>query len=271
MKVAIFFFSATGNTKAVAEFIAEELKQHEVKVEFHDITSFSSREQEYFLEGYDGVLFGFPVYAWRAPSPMRTWLANLEGKEARCATFFTYGGISMGAAHHDTISILKESGFKVLGSLEVISSHTFNLAGWGILENRPNESDKRLARSFAKQILIKFEDEGVKELDLGPSEISEKVLKRLDKTSKKGVPLPKKKTETCSMCMTCEEVCPTKAMDAEVGIPQDDQCIRCLCCLVNCPDDVIDILDMAKQKQFILKANHLTELEIKEKKSKMLI
>ena len=68
MNIAVIYFSATGNTAKIAKTINENLKAFdEVNVEEIDITSYSSREKDITLDKYDGIFFGFPIYALRAP------------------------------------------------------------------------------------------------------------------------------------------------------------------------------------------------------------
>ncbi len=81
MNIAVIYFSATGNTGKIAKTISEYLKSHEdVNIEEIDITSYSSRDKEIKLDKYEGVFFGFPIYALRAPKLLRDWLKTLEGK-----------------------------------------------------------------------------------------------------------------------------------------------------------------------------------------------
>ena len=81
-KVLIAYFSATGTTKKMAEYIAEGVRfsGHEAKVrKIEDIEAHAE------IAGYDGYIFGSPSYSLDAPKPVKIFLlmvekASLEGK-----------------------------------------------------------------------------------------------------------------------------------------------------------------------------------------------
>ncbi|MBA7644142.1 hypothetical protein ES703_51879 [subsurface metagenome] len=67
MKIALFYFSGTGNTERIAEAIAGELTEINIEIDIFNITSYKERQQNYDLAPYSAIIFGFPIYAWRAP------------------------------------------------------------------------------------------------------------------------------------------------------------------------------------------------------------
>jgi Fe-S-cluster-containing hydrogenase component 2 len=81
--------------------------------------------------------------------------------------------------------------------------------------------------------------------------------------------LPTRGDEECSMCLDCEELCPTGAMDAESGDADKEKCIACLACVSNCPEEVLKINDMSNSWSHKLDMEKVTEESIKEQKSKI--
>jgi flavodoxin len=83
-KVLVAFFSASGKTQAMADFIAEGIRfsgQQAVTKKISEIKDASE------LAGYDGYIFGSPTYSLDLPTPMKSFLmmveqAGLEGKLA---------------------------------------------------------------------------------------------------------------------------------------------------------------------------------------------
>ncbi len=102
MKVAIVYFSATGVTKRYAERIGNHIASQAHAIDFINVTPLSSRQKDLGLDGYDGVFFGFPVFADFAPGVMNDWIPTLNGGGTRCSMFFTYGGRTAGYAHFHT-------------------------------------------------------------------------------------------------------------------------------------------------------------------------
>jgi len=94
MKVLIAYFSLTGKTEKMAEYIAEGVRfsgQEAVVKKISDIKSAND------LAGYDGYIFGSPTYHRDMAEPMKTFLflakkANLEGKLAGAFGSYTHSG-----------------------------------------------------------------------------------------------------------------------------------------------------------------------------------
>ena len=93
-KVLIAYFSLTGKTEKMAEYIAEGVRfsgQQAVMKKISDIKSAND------LAGYDGYIFGSPTYHRDMAEPMKTFLflakkANLEGKLAGAFGSYTHSG-----------------------------------------------------------------------------------------------------------------------------------------------------------------------------------
>ena len=93
-KVLISYFSRTGKTQQMAEYIAEG-----VRISGHDaeIKKISEIKNEKELAGYDGYVFGSPTYHRAMPGPMETFLflaqkANLAGKVGGAFGSYTHSG-----------------------------------------------------------------------------------------------------------------------------------------------------------------------------------
>jgi len=81
-KVLIAYFSSTGKTQTMAQYIAEGVRfsgQEAVVKKIEDIKSATD------LAGYDGYILGSPTFSIDLPKPVKTFLsltqkAKLEGK-----------------------------------------------------------------------------------------------------------------------------------------------------------------------------------------------
>ena len=83
-KVLIAYFSLTGKTEKMAEYIAEGVRFSGQQVVIKKISNIKSFND---LAGHDGYIFGSPTYHRDMAEPMKTFLflakkANLEGKLA---------------------------------------------------------------------------------------------------------------------------------------------------------------------------------------------
>jgi len=271
MHVLIMYFSATGNTAKIADVIAEEFKQKGVTVTMSDITPFGARQSKIDFEPYDAVVFGAPIHVCRAPRVVRDWLRTLDGQGKKCSLFFTYGGFGVHPTHHSTREIVREQNFIVVSSAEFLGAHTYNLGGWKAVGDRPNELDFAVAKEYVELTCKRFtgEDDGI----LGELEKTEYTEEQLDsaETSRFKIltQLPSRGGEECSLCMACEESCPTAAMDAESGEADVEKCIACLACVSNCPEQALKINDMTNSWLHRLAMENTTEESIGEKRSKV--
>lgn len=267
MNVAIIYFSPTGSTARIAKEVHDTLKELGVDVEDHDITSYSDRQKPIDLKHYDFIFFGFPVYVHRVPSVIRECFLTLDGNGKKCSTFFTYGGITMGIAHYDTSKRLKERNFQPISSAEFVAKHTFNIGGWNLLEDRPSEKDFIIARKFALKTYDVLQKSDVSKLEFEDPQITEKQLKRLDRTTR-GVQLPSRNGQECSMCLNCETGCPSNAMNAQNGEADGNLCLKCLRCVAFCTDGVLKVNDLNPAYVLMIEKGPQPLSEIQSKESK---
>ncbi|VVB98218.1 Flavodoxin domain protein [uncultured archaeon] len=141
-KILVVFYSRTGNTRRVAEAIADNLKCdiEEIK-EPRDragIMGYLSagrdagmgwktelKDLEKKTADYDLVIVGTPIWSFTLSSPVRTHMMLNKGKFKNAAFFCTYGGNGSERAFAE---MEKEGGIKPLATLEVRERELPNLS-----------------------------------------------------------------------------------------------------------------------------------------------
>ena len=93
-KVLIAYDSRTGNTKQMAEFIAEGVRISGNEAELEKITAIKNEKA---LQGYDAYVFGCPTYHRDMTNGMKTFLflvqkAGLKGKAGGAFGSHTHSG-----------------------------------------------------------------------------------------------------------------------------------------------------------------------------------
>jgi flavodoxin len=93
-KVLIAYDSRTGNTKQMAEFIAEGVRISGYEAELEKITAIKNEKA---LQGYDAYIFGCPTYHRDMTDGMKTFLflvqkAGLKGKAGGAFGSHTHSG-----------------------------------------------------------------------------------------------------------------------------------------------------------------------------------
>ena len=241
-RIAIVYFSATNVTRSYAKKIRHHLHENNIDAHLFDVTSHIARQNHLPVNQYDFFIFGFPVFADFSPLVIHNWLATIDGLGKKCTQFFTYGARSSGHAHYHTAKLLSESNFKVMLSAEFLGRHTFNVAGWQVIPDRPNTADFQLAKQFTDLSLSTFKDKKASEyvpqkLD-GYAESLQRLQTRLPK-AERAYTNPTRVKENCRMCRLCESQCPTLAFNADTGLSDPATCIECMHCVCICPDKAI--------------------------------
>lgn len=135
-KIAIYYFSFTGNTKAVAEYMAEILAR------YHDVLLFpicSAKKRSYwswlflsFIPGshvkidenfltdslrFDHTIIGFPKWTFSCP-PVNAFIKMMKGRIAGdISIFITAGGFGEEGYLRRYLSRFSASGFRVRNTL----------------------------------------------------------------------------------------------------------------------------------------------------------
>lgn len=273
MKILLTYFSATGNTAKIAGAVKEELEKLNAKVDVMDITAYKNRQQTVDMDNYDCAVFGFPVYASRAPRLCREWLQNLDGQGKKCSMFFTYGGFAVEPVHYTTREILSERNFVVVSSAQFLGAHTLNRGGWRAMVDRPDDSDFAIARDYAHKTYYRFSgvDPG-QPSDFPKPTISNEKMDSMERQIFNMVKeAPNRGGKDCSMCGLCEELCPTGAMDMEAGCADINKCIACLRCLAVCPEEALQINDLEATWPKKLEKSATTEEEMLKQQSRIFL
>lgn len=270
MHILLVFFSATGNTKKISNVVKERLIELNIKVTIIDITSSINREKKLYLDNYDAIFFGFPIYSMRAPRICREWLKTLDGKQCKCSVFFTYGGFGKDPAHYYMKELLDNQKFTLVSTAEFLASHTFNHSGWKAALNRPNESDFLVVKEYVNKTIDRFLKKDKKQLEnFSNPKYSKDELNQAEKYRYKLISkLPTRGTNICSLCGLCEKLCPVNAMNMKDGIANDN-CIACFRCISNCPEKALHTNDISDSWTKKLDMHNMTENKFDSLKSKI--
>ena len=94
MRVIIVYFSLTGNTEKMAEYIAEGVRFSGHQAVTKKVSDIKGADD---LAGYDGYIFGSPTYYRDVAEPMKTFLflgrkADLNGRLGGAFGSYTHDG-----------------------------------------------------------------------------------------------------------------------------------------------------------------------------------
>jgi flavorubredoxin len=108
-KALVVFSTRTGETKDIAELIAEGMRMQGAEVNVVNVTAI---KKESVLEGYDAYVFGSATYHGEMMQSMKTMLflaekANLEGKVGGAFGAFGWSGEAPGRIYDTMKNIFK--------------------------------------------------------------------------------------------------------------------------------------------------------------------
>jgi flavorubredoxin len=108
-KALIVYTTRTGDTKKIAERIAEGIRFEGVEAETADINTI---RKDTDLKGFDGYVFGSPTYHGDMLQPMKTFLflaenADLEGKAGGAFGAFGWSGEALDRIYGTMKNIFK--------------------------------------------------------------------------------------------------------------------------------------------------------------------
>ena len=108
-KALIVYTTRTGDTKNIAERIAEGIRFEGVQAETADVNTI---KKETDMNGFDGYVFGSPTYHGDMLQPMKTFLflaekADLEGKAGGAFGAFGWSGEALDRIYGTMKNIFK--------------------------------------------------------------------------------------------------------------------------------------------------------------------
>ena len=129
-KALIVYSTRTGETKDIAELIAEGLRMQGAEA---DVVNVTSVKKEADLEGYDAYVFGSPTYHRDMIGTMKTFLflaqkANLGGKLGGAFGSYTHSGDAP-AIIFDTMEHVFKMKMSTLGSFNLKESLVEDMEG----------------------------------------------------------------------------------------------------------------------------------------------
>jgi flavodoxin len=122
-KVLVAYFSRTGMTETMAEYIAEGVRLSGNTAELRKITSIKNEKD---LEGYDGYIFGCPTYHKNMTDEFKTFLfmaekSGIKGKVGGAFGSSTHSGEAPGVIF-DTMEFVFSMKMTALGPLDLRES-----------------------------------------------------------------------------------------------------------------------------------------------------
>lgn len=230
----IFYFSATGNSKHVAQKIADALGDRIIPVD----VCLKKSKFNFIAHPDEKIGFVCPVYNLGLPVIIIDFVKylNLNIKDNYVFTAVTYGGFSGGASRM-LKSLLAEKGIGVNAAYSVKMPDTWTPV-YDVSDKEKIRKINKKADKSTDKIIKKIKRNSSGNFDLRRLPCCEifykdyENMRRTETLSVKG---------DCTGCGKCAELCPVDAIEIQNGKPiwVKEKCTMCLGCLHRCPEFAI--------------------------------
>lgn len=251
-KGIIYFFSGTGNTYFISKEFAKLFQEKNIFVELkpiEEITSVSSQAE------YDFIGIGYPVYAWKPPPFIKTFLEKLPSVQNKPCFVFCTAGSTIGSGIDVSYKILNSKHYDIKGTFCYIMPENLNFLFGLDVESETKQQNK-----------IKYAQEKLKkdfnDLLENKAQIKKPNFLRTTFTSiwnfcaynfvfnkqKWAIDYTK-----CNQCGLCEKICPTKNIvlkKQKHEIKFGNNCWFCTRCYNFCPQKAINYKNINKTNKY---------------------
>jgi ferredoxin len=241
-KTAIYYFSGSGNSLAVARDLAEKLRGELISVA-------SEMNKESVTTAADSIGFVFPLYDFKPPRMITDFIPKLKKIDNKYLFAVCTYGIAPSHSLRYLDTKIQSSGGYLSAGFAVCMPHN----GIGSIKNTKNKN-QNMYNAWKKKLedisrYIQAKKKGTIEASSRVFDfLNPRALKRLPSAIKflmrlifKGIhSLHFITNESCNGCGICEKICPVHNITTVDGKPQwSDHCLSCFACFHWCPQHAI--------------------------------
>lgn len=233
----ILYFTGTGNTKYVADVLAEELNDNTVSL--NDVIK---NNKQLKFSSDKPFIVAAPVYAWRLPKKIEELIKKAEFSGSDKIYFIVTMGAQSGNAYKYCKKLCNNKNLKFMGFYGIPMPDNYVIASKmpdkSAAEQKIKTAEIKI-REIAKKIKSGWEimKDDKSALDALYSGLINPVFNKFAVTSNEY-----NVSEECICCGECVKLCPTNNISMKDGKPVfGTNCMSCYACIHRCPKMAINI------------------------------
>ena len=240
----ILCFSGTGNSRYIAERIAEALQD-----EIVDLNAKIKAADYAPIQAGEDIILVTPTYAWRIPQIVSVWLTKTELLSAKRIWFVMDCGSEIGNAAGYNRQLAAQKQLQYMGTAQIIMPENyiamFNAPqkeqARSIVEQAEPALQKVLAQLRAGQEFPPPRENLYDRFMSGPvNPVFYRFFVKADAF---------RATDACIGCGKCVGLCPLNNIRLENGKPVwGKNCTHCMACICHCPKEAIEYGKKSKGK-----------------------
>ena len=232
----IFYFSGTGNSKFVAQRMADALGDEIVNLNERIKAGDTSP-----VETGERLIIVTPTYAWRIPRIVRDWLRKTELRGAKQAWFAMTCGSEIGNAARYNRSLCEEKGLAYLGTAQIVMPENYI-----VMFSAPQADEARQIVARAEPGIARAIAAVQSGQPFAPTRSN--LYDRFMSGAVNPIFYPCfvkadafTVSDACIGCGQCEKRCPMNNVTLQNGKPVwGRRCTHCMACICYCPKAAIE-------------------------------
>lgn len=238
MRTAIYYFTGTGNTLAVARDLATALGDTEL------VPIASVLQQETIVPTADAVGIAFPVYFLDMPGIVREFVQKLRCSKTQYVFGIATCGERPGGALFNLKSMLEEKGAALSAGFAFVMPENY-IGPVDLMGDALHRQEKYAAAQSRIPAVAAVVRERGQTLPEGNGSVILRIGGSIAKTfaaTLYNIPGRLHATEKCNRCGTCERICPTHNITVgNDAVSRGKTCTPCYTCIHWCPNGAIEI------------------------------
>jgi ferredoxin/flavodoxin len=238
MRTAIYYFTGTGNTLAIARNLAAELGNTEL-IPISEVMG-----PPEVVADADTVGIAYPVYFLDMPGIVREFVQKLRFAGKPYIFGITTCGERPGGALFSLKSLLEEKGAVLSAGFAFVMPENY-IGPVDLMRDAPHWEEKYTAAKSR----IPAVAEAIRERRQAVPEGNGSALLRIGGSITRtlaitlyNTPRRFRATEKCNRCRTCERICPVQNITVtEDAVRWGKNCTQCYACIHWCPKEAIEI------------------------------